>query len=156
MHLLRLKIREFRNLRDFEISFTTSAEDADGVRRDFTSHAVIGQNGSGKSNMIEAIVTIFRDIDLNQKTEFDYELDYFYRGHFIRVDGAAGRVNVTDNNLAVALGEGTDFAISHLSRNAKRYLPNHVFAYYSGGSRTDRSDLSAAPATVLQGAPRWQ
>jgi recombinational DNA repair ATPase RecF len=67
MHLSRLKIREFRNLRDFEITFTPSAKDSDGVERDFKSHAVIGQNGSGKSNMIEAIVTIFRDLDLNQK-----------------------------------------------------------------------------------------
>lgn len=134
MHLSRLKIREFRNLRDFEITFTAAAQDADGVTRDFKSHAIIGQNGSGKSNMIEAIVTIFRDLDLNQKTEFDYELDYWCRGHLIRVSGATGRVNVTDSNLAITLGEGTDFAISHLSRNAKKYLPNHVFAYYSGRS----------------------
>lgn len=26
-------------------------------------------------------MTIFRDLDLNQKTEFEYELDYFCRGH---------------------------------------------------------------------------
>jgi predicted ATPase len=134
MHLQRLKIKSFRNLRDFEITFTASAKDADGVARDFKSHAVIGQNGSGKSNMIEAIVTIFRDLDLNQKTEFDYELDYWCRGHLIRVNGATGRVNVTDADLTITLGEGTDFAISHLSRNAKKYLPNHVFAYYSGRS----------------------
>ena len=48
MHLSRLKIREFRNLRDFEITFTPSAKDADGAVRDFMSHAVIGKNGSGK------------------------------------------------------------------------------------------------------------
>lgn len=134
MHLSRLKIRDFRNLRDFEISFTPAVNDADGVARDFKSHAVIGQNGSGKSNMIEAIVTIFRDLDLNQPTPFQYELDYWCRGNLIRVNGATGRVNVTDSDLATTLGEGTDFAISHLSRNARKYLPNHVFAYYSGRS----------------------
>ncbi len=74
MRLQRLKIKDFRNLRDFEITFTGSAIDGDGTQREFKSHAVIGQNGSGKSNMIEAIVTIFRDLDLNQKTEFAYEL----------------------------------------------------------------------------------
>lgn len=151
MHLQRLKIREFRNLRNFEITFTPSAKDAEGVVREFKSHAVIGQNGSGKSNMIEAIVTIFRDLDLNQKTEFDYELDYWCRGHLIRVDSAAGKVNVTDGNLGVtlgvipleepgaqeenlSLGQGNDFKLSYLARHAKRYLPNHVFAYYSGRS----------------------
>lgn len=130
MHLSRLKIREFRNLRDFEITFTPSAKDADSDERDFKSHAVIGQNGSGKSNMIEAIVTIFRDLDLNQKTEFDYELDYWCRGHFIKVDGKIGRVQVLDAEEPAS----RDHPISHLSRNARKYLPNHVFAYYSGRS----------------------
>jgi predicted ATPase len=130
MHLRRLKIREFRNLRDFEINFTESAKDADGAARDFKSHAVIGQNGSGKSNMIEAIVTIFRDLDLNQKTEFEYELEYTCRGHDVRVDGIHGRVHMTDPEESDPKGR----AISYLSNNAKRYLPNHVFAYYSGRS----------------------
>ena len=76
MRVERLKIRDFRNLRNFEITFTGSASDAGGIEHQFKSHVVIGQNGSGKSNMIEAIVTIFRDLDLNQKTAFDYELDY--------------------------------------------------------------------------------
>ena len=149
MHLSRLKIREFRNLRDFEITFTPGVKDTDGVVQDFKSHAVIGQNGSGKSNMIEAIVTIFRDLDLNQKTEFDYELDYWCRGHLIRIDSAAGKVNVTDSDLSSTLGvrqldenkdqdeslslnQGNDFKLSYLSRHSKRYLPSHVFAYYSG------------------------
>jgi len=151
MHLQRLKIFNFRNLRNFEISFTATAKDADGIVTEFKSHAVIGQNGSGKSNMIEAIVTIFRDLDLKQKTEFDYELDYWCRGNLIRIDSVAGRVNVTDGDLGVtlgltpleedltheedlSLGQGNDFALSYLSRHAKRYLPSHVFAYYSGRS----------------------
>src|SRR5262245_41116602 len=76
MHLSRLKIREFRNLRDFEISFTAAVNDADGVARDFKSHAVIGQNGSGKSNLLEAIIIIFRDLDLDATSALGYELDY--------------------------------------------------------------------------------
>jgi predicted ATPase len=130
MHLSRLKIREFRNLRDFEIVFTQSAKDADGVVQDFKSYAVIGQNGSGKSNMIEAIVTIFRDLDLNQKTEFEYELEYTCRGHNVRVDGIHGRVHIIGPEESDPKGR----AISYLSSNARRYLPNHVFAYYSGRS----------------------
>lgn len=45
---------------------------------------MIGQNGSGKSNLIEAIVTIFRDLDLNEKTTFDYELTYQVRGQLVK------------------------------------------------------------------------
>ncbi len=40
--------------------------------------------------MIEAIVTIFRDLDLNEPTAFDYELDYEIRDHAIRVSAQAG------------------------------------------------------------------
>lgn len=131
MHLERLKIVSFRNLRDFEISFTRAAKDADGTQRELKSHAVIGQNGSGKSNMIEAIVTIFRDLDLNQKTEFGYELNYTCRGHHVQVNTIDGKGKVTiterDND------EPKEVALSYLERkDAKRFLPSHVFAYYSG------------------------
>ena len=76
MQLRRLKIDRFRNLQDFEIAFTPSVTDDHGREFDFRSYAIIGQNGSGKSNMIEAIVTIFRDLDLNYPASFAYELDY--------------------------------------------------------------------------------
>ena len=58
MHLQRIKITAFRNLRDFEIAFTESVDDpsVDGGQRTFNSHAVIGSNGTGKSNLIEAII----------------------------------------------------------------------------------------------------
>jgi predicted ATPase len=130
MHLSRLKIREFRNLRDFEITFTPSAKDADGVDRCFRSHAVIGQNGSGKSNMIEAIVTIFRDLDLNQRTDFDYELDYECRGHALRIraEGDIRRVLIHSPDSPHPQNQ----SLSHLAIKSKAYLPNHVFAYYSG------------------------
>mgnify|MGYP003584586507 FL=1 len=132
MQLERLKIQNFRNLRDFEITFTGKATDADGSERPFKSHAVIGQNGTGKSNMIEAIVTIFRDLDLNQKTEFAYQLDYTCRGHHIQVDamGEKGKVTVTEQDT----GQPREFALSHLQRYARKFLPSHIFAYYSGRS----------------------
>lgn len=130
MRLKRLKIQDFRNLRDFEITFTNSTTDTDGTNREFKSHAVIGQNGSGKSNMIEAIVTIFRDLDLNQKTEFAYELDYSCRGHQIQINTMEekGKISITERDT----DKPKDFAISYLQRHARKYLPSHVFAYYSG------------------------
>jgi predicted ATPase len=130
MYLERLKIRSFRNLQDFEIAFTRHAQDADGTQREFKSHAIIGQNGSGKSNMIEAVVTIFRDLDLNQRTAFAYELDYRCRGHRVQVNAMEekGRVTVSEHDTK----ETKEFALSHLQRHSRRYLPSHVFAYYSG------------------------
>ena len=70
MHLQRLKLGAFRNLRDLEVRFTESATDTAGDVQRLKSHAVIGPNGTGKSNLIEAIVAIFRDLDLNREPAF--------------------------------------------------------------------------------------
>ena len=139
MHLERLKIDSFRNLRDFEIAFTRSALDADGVNCDLKSHAVIGQNGSGKSNMIEAIVTIFRDLDLNAPASLDYELDYVIRKHRMQIRASVGKVPevLIDGGLQDA------WKLSDMHRedpqtgkvergHARLYLPSHIFTYYSG------------------------
>ena len=130
MQLERLKIQDFRNLRDFEIIFTGDSTSPDSETSEFKSHAVIGQNGSGKSNMIEAIVTIFRDLDLNQKTPFAYELDYTCRGHRIEINAMSGKgkVIIADKDTQKAKTQ----ALAYLQRYSKKYLPSHVFAYYSG------------------------
>ena len=145
MHLQRLKIPNFRNLRDFEITFTASAEDADGIARIFKSHAVIGQNGSGKSNMIEAIVTIFRDLDLNESTPFDYELDYSRNYDGQRYDiqifnkiGSQPLVTINGESvepwlLSDRYGE-TNESSKPERGSARKYLPSHIFTYYSGKS----------------------
>ncbi|MGB3225454.1 MAG: AAA family ATPase [Desulforhopalus sp.] len=130
MQLQRLKIQNFRNLQDFEITFSGSSTDVVKTEIQFKSHAVIGPNGSGKSNMIEAIVAIFRDLDLNQSTDFAYELDYICRGHRIQVNTIEDKrkVTITENDS----DQTKEFALSYLKRHSKKYLPNHVFAYYSG------------------------
>jgi predicted ATPase len=129
MHLQRIKIGSFKNLKDIEIAFSEFFEPSavDKAAKPIRSHAVIGQNGTGKSNLIEAIITIFRDVDLNNDAGFDYELDYKIRGHAItlKADRAVG-------NRPVVTINGKTSSQSHLSEHAKEYLPSHVFAYYSG------------------------
>ena len=139
MQLERLRINNFRNLRDFEITFTGSATDTDGTEREFKSHAVIGQNGSGKSNMIEAIVTIFRDLDLNLPASLDYELDYEVRGYRIQIQASVGESpSVLIDGKAVEAWKLSD---THRKSpetdkpergSARLFLPSHVFTYYSG------------------------
>jgi len=129
MFLQRIKIETFKNLKEIEISFSEFFEPSAGDKpnQPIRSHAVIGQNGTGKSNLIEAIITIFRDVDLNHDAGFDYELDYQIRGHAItlKADRALG-------NRPVVTINGKPSSQSHLSEHAKEYLPSHVFAYYSG------------------------
>jgi len=125
MHIDKLKIADFRNLKDFEIAFTSSAETADGEFREFKSHAIIGRNGSGKSNFMEAIITIFRDLDLNNAASFDYEMEYGIREHQVKLVAVAGK------KPAVVI-DGERSSATALAKHAKKYLPSHVFTYYSG------------------------
>ncbi|MBT9313208.1 AAA family ATPase [Leptothoe kymatousa] len=134
MHLQRLKLPAFRNLQDFEITFTESVEDPnlEGGQRTFNSHAVIGANGSGKSNLIEAVITIFRDLDLNQSASFDYEMDYSIRDHNIKLKAVHGK-------RPTVIIDGKRRSAKQLNNEAREYLPSNVFVYYSGkNSRIER------------------
>ena len=127
MHLQRIKITAFRNLKDFEITFTQGVDDpnVEGGRRTFGSHALIGPNGAGKSNLIEAIIMIFRDLDLYQEASLDYEVDYSIRGHRIEIKAQTGK------RPAVVI-DGERASAKRLSDEAREFLPSNVFVYYSG------------------------
>lgn len=132
MQLIRLWLKEFRNLRDLEIHFAQSLESNSGsVRREMAvpirSHALIGQNGTGKSNLMEALINIFRNIDLDQPAPFNYELEYVINEQRIKVaanTAEQGRPHVWVNDQKQSQG--------YLVKNDNQCLPAHIFAYYSG------------------------
>ena len=131
MQLLRICIPFFRNLRDLDIVFETHLQPSVGGLGDsrpipIRSHALIGQNGTGKSNLIEALITIFRDIDLDREAAFDYTLAYSIRGHVVRIETDTAkqkRPYVWVDSKAESQG--------YLLKN-RELLPAHIFAYYSG------------------------
>jgi len=128
LHLQRLQLLQFKNLRDLDIRFSAYGSPAfDGdVPRRFSSHAVIGQNGTGKSNLIEAIITIFRDVDLGRDAAFDYELSYSIRGHLVKLQAKTG-----EQKRPYVWVDGRPQSQGYLLKN-KELLPSHIFAYYSG------------------------
>lgn len=127
MKIQRLKLPAFRNLREFEINFTNDNNESSPIqsKQFFNSYAVLGQNGTGKSNFLEALVTIFRDLDLNQPAALDYELDYSIRGHQISIQAQSGK------QPKVKINGKKTFA-KRISKEAKEYLPSNIFVYYSG------------------------
>lgn len=135
MQLLRIRIPAFRNLRELDITFETHLPPAVSAPADvqlhtqarpIRSHALIGQNGTGKSNLIEALITIFRDVDLDREAAFDYTLEYRIRGHAVRIEADTARQKrpyVWVDDKAESQG--------YLLKN-RELLPAHIFAYYSG------------------------
>ena len=130
MQLLHIHLPTFRNLRDLNIAFAThlqpTASATDAAPKPIRSHAIIGQNGTGKSNLIEALLTIFRDVDLDREAAFDYTLEYSIRGHVVRIEADNAR-----QKRPFVWVDGKAESQGHLLIN-RELLPAHIFAYYSG------------------------
>ena len=144
MQLRHLAIPNFRNLRGLVIDFATRLEPRPGAAttaapKSIRSHALIGQNGTGKSNLVEALITIFRDLDLNRGAAFDYTLEYEIRGHVVRI-----QAELAKQSPPFVWVDGDRVTQEYLNKNdppdktprderrGPRLLPSHVFAYYSG------------------------
>lgn len=131
MQLKRIRIPSFRNLRELDISFDSHFQSPVGARADvlpkpIRSHALIGQNGTGKSNLIEALITIFRDVDLDREASFDYMLEYCIRGHSVRIESDTAK----QRRPFVWVDDKSE-SQGYLLKN-RELLPAHIFAYYSG------------------------
>jgi predicted ATPase len=119
MRIIRLKVHSYGNLQDFEFFPETDKEKQTTV--------VLGRNGAGKSNLIEVIVEIFRDLEEGQVSNFSYELDYEIRGLKVQIinnpDGSPKQLFFID---------GSKLTKKTFSENLELYLPKYVFSYYSG------------------------
>lgn len=121
MRIDRLKLPDFRNLRNFEINFDESQP----------TTVVLGRNGSGKSNLIEALVEIFRDLEEGKPSKFAYEIKYFCHNRQVHLENnpKAKKSQIQFNVDDVWVTRGEFLALKD------EVLPKHVFAYYSGWNR---------------------
>lgn len=131
MQLQRIRIRAFRNLRELDLVFESYFHASRGGVTDaplkpIRSHALIGQNGTGKSNLLEALITIFRDVDLDREAAFDYTLEYSIRNREVRLEA-----NSAKQKRPFVWVDGKAESQGYLLKN-RELLPSHIFAYYSG------------------------
>lgn len=118
MRLDKVYIDGFKNLKKLTADFDESR----------LTTVVIGQNGAGKSNLIEAIISIFRWVDLRRnEPRFHYRLEY-------RIDGVRVTLSNLNDEPAIAV-EGKAVTRSEFERRKNEWFPDLVFGYYSGGSR---------------------
>lgn len=129
MRIDKIYIEEFKNLKNFSI-------DLDETKM----HTVLlGENAAGKSNFLEALVIIFRDLDLNDSTQFNYKIIYECKGKNYEVEGGP---NVRGNFQLYHISGKKNHRIKNLKpisktkikTNKAEYFPKYVFSYYSGVS----------------------
>ena len=131
MRIDKVYIKNFKNLRDFSI-------DLDENRMETV---LLGQNATGKSNFIEALVLIFKHLDLERSPPFEYDIEYrvdrnrigikvsFSNEKYVfrREKDVSNALELFENDYEVI--KRKDFYL-----NKGDYLPKYVFTYYSGVS----------------------
>jgi predicted ATPase len=144
MRLDYFKIDRFKNLNGFILDFDENSKESVTV--------VLGRNGSGKSNLFEALVIIFRDlIKGHATTDFGYDLRYTLRGGTVAVRiwnpsppnddansapprpplTAKGGESISAFSFTV-IQDGEELRIS--KKDIPKFLPRYVVTYYSGVS----------------------
>ncbi|MEF1283953.1 AAA family ATPase [Vibrio sp. M250220] len=143
--------QRFKNLKNVTIDF----EEEEWIT------LVIGWNGTGKSNVLEALALLFRDLimgknDKNEKDKpsFAYTLRYFCHEKEIQIDADPdrskdmykvsykdlGEINsehtVQADLLSLLTGEPelVDIKYTTFKKRKDEFLPKYVFGYYSGHS----------------------
>ncbi|MBM5575785.1 AAA family ATPase [Deefgea sp. CFH1-16] len=155
MKVDKLYIRSrFKNLEEVKVDFDEN----------HLMTVIVGRNGSGKSNVLEALVAIFRNLDLGEEPPFSYELVYqLGQPHKpnqpsdnwieITIDadpcrgGLAKQYEISIRNLLDLGAQSSDLfgetlavtsvPVAKVMRDKEGnapYLPKYVFAYYSGPS----------------------
>ncbi len=128
MRIDKLAIDKFKNLENFFIDFDEKA----------LTTVILGRNGTGKSNLLEALIIIFRDLDLGEPPTFKYRLDYRCRGYTVHVDADPDRPQRMQVHIRVGregkYGEDEIPYQRFAKETDRRYLPSYVFGYYSGPS----------------------
>ena len=120
MRIKRLYVKEYNNLNDFE--FQPDLQHQTSV--------ILGRNGAGKSNLIEVLVEIFRDLEAGTVSGFYYELEYLIRGWSVTIAN-----NPDAKPRQQVLLDGSKISMKRFKDEADNLLPKYVFAYYSGWNK---------------------
>lgn len=142
---------QFKNLKNVTVDFD----------QDHWVTVVIGWNGTGKSNVLEALAVIFRDLITEKRAPaFAFQLDYHMGAgenlRRIHIDADPDRekdslrIEVDDTrkisqresiNRTLDFGNeedarlpGTPIKLANFFKADSEYLPRYVFSYYSGES----------------------
>lgn len=126
MRLDKVYIDGFKNLRQLEVDFDESK----------LTTVLIGQNGAGKSNLIEALARIFRHVDLRDVApRFRYRVQYRIQPRTTKAGQFACVVLSNLPNEHPITVNGEKVSRSEFEKNKSEWFPDLVFGYYSGNGR---------------------
>ena len=110
MNIKYLYIDSYKNLSSFEIHFEPQ----------INMIALAGKNGSGKSNVLEAIAKIFASIISINNLGFKFTIHYTIHGDNVVATNTSGSLQITKNGAKISKA---DF---------RTIMPITIFLYYAG------------------------
>ncbi len=115
MRLKSIYINQYKNLKDFRLDFDGSS----------FIDVFVGKNATGKSNLFEALIEIFRHIDEydrdKQEPKFEYQIVYEIEGNETKISWKDGKLKINEKGRKTF-------------RNVIK--PDNVLIYYSGHNET--------------------
>lgn len=131
MQIQYLKINGFKALKDFEICFK-ACETGDSLA------VLIGENGAGKSTVLEAILRIFGSFYSNKisnEYRFDFEIKYIHAAKEVNLvcSNKKYKVKLIESNEVVFDESGLLSSIKKkLYSKQLRIVPSRIVTFYSG------------------------
>ena len=115
MRLKSVYISQYKNLKDFTLNFDGNS----------FINVFVGKNGTGKSNLFEALIEIFRhlyeyDKDKNE-CDFNYSISFMSDGKETEIAWTSGKFKIDKQKRKTI---------------SKTPLPDNVLIYYSGHNDT--------------------
>lgn len=143
MKIKRLIISEYKNVKNLNLKFKTPL-----------ISLLVGRNGLGKSNLIEILALIFRDLDLLENEDdfkewayssdhFEYFIEYSCLDSEMRILSREGKFKVFRRQSGSS-SVFTELAFQEFkSRKKEEFLPKYVIGYYSGENKRIKGIMRA-------------
>lgn len=111
VRLQKLNIKGYKNIQDQQFDFSANQ----GLI------ALVGENGSGKSNLLEAISYIFNSVFHGTPIDFEYVINYSIGADEIILTNSTGTLSGTVNGVSKTVDD-----------IKAQYVPSRIIANYSG------------------------
>lgn len=135
MKIKNLWVSKYKNVKDIDLTFNSDL-----------ITLLVGKNGLGKSNLIEVLALIFRDLDLVTKKEdfenwaydknkFEFKINYECKKSEIIIHCHEGEFKVWERQIKTRQ-EFIEVSLqTFIERKNNEFLPKYIIGYYSGENK---------------------
>lgn len=129
MQILELKIVDYKCLLDFNVNFKPNESGSSTI--------LIGENGSGKSTILEALFRIIASFDsswIEKDNRFNFYIKYLYGGETFEIQrDDNNKYSIKNSSNTLNINNRTMRSVKmHLNKLQKKILPKRVLLSYSG------------------------